>query len=312
METRAHHILIGLFTVIALGSALLFALWLGKSHVDTEFKLYDVLFNEPVSGLSVGSHVQYSGIAVGDVQALRLDPQDPRRVIARIRVSGTTPIKQDTHARLALTSITGSAAIQLFGGSPNSPPLLTQNDNPTQITAEPSPLARLLNNGEDLVSNINQLLLNANRMFSDQNIERMSQTMAHLEEMTGSVAERRDEIREALSNLAAASRQANEMLTQGTSTLRNANSLVDQQGRSAMNSAARAMASLEDSSRNIEQLIERNQDALSGGMQGLSELGPAIGELRSTLAALRQMTRQLSDNPGALLLDHQQNKEFQP
>lgn len=312
METRAHHILIGLFTVIAIGSALLFALWLGKSRVDSEFKLYDVIFNEPVSGLSVGSHVQYSGIAVGDVADLSLDPQDPRRVRARIRVAGATPIKQDTHARLALTSITGSAAIQLYGGTPDSPPLITDNDQPTRITAEPSPLARLLDNGEDLVSNVNQLLLNANRMFSDENIERMGQTMAHLEQVTGSVAERRDEIREALSNLAVASRQANEMLTQGASTLRNANSLVDQQGRNAMNSVARAMASLEDSSRNIEQLIERNQDALGSGMQGLAELGPAIGELRSTLAALRQVTRQLSDNPGALLLDRQQNKEFQP
>lgn len=30
METRAHHVLIGLFTVLVVGGALLFALWLGK------------------------------------------------------------------------------------------------------------------------------------------------------------------------------------------------------------------------------------------------------------------------------------------
>ena len=34
METRAHHVLIGLFTVIVVVSALLFGLWLAKSSVD--------------------------------------------------------------------------------------------------------------------------------------------------------------------------------------------------------------------------------------------------------------------------------------
>lgn len=55
-----------------------------------------MVFNEAVSGLSKGSSVQYSGIKVGDVVSLRLDPQDPRRVLARIRLAGDTPVKEDT------------------------------------------------------------------------------------------------------------------------------------------------------------------------------------------------------------------------
>lgn len=77
METRAHHVLIGLCTVLVVAGALLFGLFLAKSSVDTEFKDYEVVFNEAVSGLSKGSSVQYSGIKVGDVVSLRLDPQDP-------------------------------------------------------------------------------------------------------------------------------------------------------------------------------------------------------------------------------------------
>ena len=108
METRAHHVLIGLFTVIVVAGALLFGLWLAKSSVDTEFKDYEIVFNEAVSGLSKGSAVQYSGIKVGDVVTLRLDPKDPRRVLARIRLGGDTPIKEDTQAKLALAGITGT------------------------------------------------------------------------------------------------------------------------------------------------------------------------------------------------------------
>lgn len=77
METRAHHVLIGLVTVLVVAGAMLFGLWLAKSSVDSTFKDYEVVFNEAVTGLSKGSAVQYSGIKVGDVISLRLDPNDP-------------------------------------------------------------------------------------------------------------------------------------------------------------------------------------------------------------------------------------------
>lgn len=158
METRAHHVLIGLFTVLVVAGALLFGLWLAKSSVDSEFKDYEVVFNEAVSGLSKGSAVQYSGIKVGDVVSLRLDPKDPRRVLARIRLGGETPIKEDTQAKLALTGITGTSIIQLSGGTPQSPELRGKDGNLPEIVASPSPISRLLNNSDDLISSVNLLL----------------------------------------------------------------------------------------------------------------------------------------------------------
>ena len=91
METRAHHVVIGLFTLIVVSAALLFCLWLTNSGSDRQFRLYDIVFNEPVSGLSQGSTVQYSGIRVGEVTQLRLDRDNPNKVWARIRVSASTP-----------------------------------------------------------------------------------------------------------------------------------------------------------------------------------------------------------------------------
>ena len=166
METRAHHVLIGLCTVLVVAGALLFGLFLAKSSVDTEFKDYEVVFNEAVSGLSKGSSVQYSGIKVGDVVSLRLDPQDPRRVLARIRLGGDTPVKEDTQAKLALTGITGTSIIQLSGGTPQSPTLKGHDGKLPVIIASPSPISRLLNDSNDLMSGISALLHNANQMFS--------------------------------------------------------------------------------------------------------------------------------------------------
>ncbi|MDI2592973.1 MCE family protein [Pseudomonas sp. N3-W] len=312
METRAHHVLIGLFTVIVVAGALLFGLWLAKSSVDTEFKDYEIVFNEAVSGLSKGSAVQYSGIKVGDVVSLRLDPKDPRRVLARIRLGGETPIKEDTQAKLALTGITGTSIIQLSGGTPQSPKLRGKDGDLPTIVAAPSPIARLMNDSNDLMAGVNTLMHNANKMFSEQNIERISNTLKNLEQTTGSIAEQRGDIRQAMQQLASIGKQASATLEQTTALMRNANGLLNDQGKQMFGSAEQAMKSLEQSSATINKLLENNQDSLNSGMQGLNGLAPAVRELRDTLSSLRAISQRLEANPSGYLLGSDKNKEFTP
>jgi len=312
METRAHHVLIGLFTVIVVAAALLFGLWLAKSSSDRQFAEYQVVFNEAVSGLSQGSAVQYNGIKVGDVVQLRLDPKDPRKVLARIRVGSDTPVKQDTHAKLTMTGVTGLSIIQLSGGSPTSPPLASQDGEPPMIVADPSPLSRILANGEDLVTNINEVVARANMLLSPENTDRISRTLEHLDQATGAIAGERDDIRQLLQQLAQASKQANETLAQTDKLVRNANGLLDSQGRATLESARNAMASLEHSAADIDRMLSDNGAAINGGLQGFSELGPAVRELRDAAGSLRGISRRLDDNPAGFLLGRERNKEFVP
>ncbi|MCK9812975.1 ABC transporter permease [Pseudomonas chlororaphis] len=312
METRAHHVLIGLFTVIVVAGALLFGLWLAKSSVDSAFQDYEVVFNEAVSGLSKGSSVQYSGIKVGDVVSLRLDPKDPRRVLARIRLGGDTPIKEDTQAKLALNGITGTSIIQLSGGTPQSPALKGKGGHLPTIVASPSPIARLLNNSNDLMTSVNLLLHNANRLFSPENIDRVSTTLANLEQTTGTIADQRDDIRLALQQLVVISKQAGKTLEQTSALMRNANGLLNDQGKQMFTSAEHAMHSLERSTATIDQLLSSNKESLNTGIQGLNGLAPAVRELRDTLSSLRAITRRLEANPGGYLLGNEKNKEFTP
>ncbi|WP_339538812.1 MlaD family protein [Pseudomonas sp. RA_15y_Pfl2_54] len=305
METRAHHVLIGLFAVIVVAGALLFGLWLAKSSIDSEFKDYEVVFNEAVSGLSKGSAVQYSGIKVGDVVSLRLDPKDPRRVLARIRLGGDTPIKEDTLAKLALTGITGTSIIQLSGGTPNSPSLRGHDGKLPIIVASPSPISRLLNDSNDLMSGVTALLQNANQMFSAENVERVSKTLAHLEQTTGSINDQRGDLRQAMQQLATVGKQAGSMLEQTSLLMRNANGLLNDQGK-------QALKSLEQSSATINGLLSKNQNALDNGLQGLNGLAPAIRELRETLTSLRAISQRLEANPSGYLLGSDKNKEFTP
>jgi phospholipid/cholesterol/gamma-HCH transport system substrate-binding protein len=312
METRAHHVLIGAFTVIVVAAALLFALWLVKSSADRQFEEYDIVFNEAVTGLSQGSAVQYNGIKVGSVTHLKLDPADPRRVLARIRLRGDTPVLQDTRAKLALTGVTGVAIIQLSGGTPGNPPLTAPDGSVAVIVADPSPLTQLLANGEDLMTNINEVVARVSKLLSTDNMAHIDHTLEHLDKATGVIADQREDIRELLRQLAIASKQANATLEQSQKLASNANGLIDGPARETLNSAKNAMASLERATANIDRLLNDNRDAVNGGLQGLNELGPAVHELRDAAGSLRGITRRLDENPAGYLLGRDRSKEFVP
>lgn len=312
METRAHHVLIGLFTVVAVAAALLLALWLSKSSLDREFDHYEVLFNHSVSGLAVGSSVEYSGIRVGDVEQLWLDPEDPRMARARIRLDSGTPIKRDTRARLLLANITGARSIQLFGGTPQSPKLEGEGGKPPLIVADPSPLSTLLDEGEDVMSSINSILTGASHLFSTENASRLGRTLEHLEQATSAIAEQRTDLGQAVQQLNRLGQQTGVLLEEITRLARNANGLLDDNGRQLLASAQRSMSALERSTTRLDRLLADNQQALDNGLNGIADLGPAISELRTTLGGLRRVTRHLEDNPSGFFLGREQMQEFAP
>ena len=309
METRAHHLLIGLFTVVAIAAALAFALWIGASSEGRQ-EIYDVLFDETVSGLSKGSAVEFKGIRVGVVEDLRINPADARLIRARIRVDANAPIYADTRARLNTATITGLSTIRLSDGS--GPPLHPKSGEIPVIQTEASSLSKLLDSGEDVIININSLLVHAQALLSERNITSISRSLENLEQATGALAAEREDMRRTLNQLASASTQANAVLTEATQLMRSANRLLDGQGQSALDSAQRSMAALERTMQSLDKLLADNRAPLNTGLTALADLGPAVAELRATLASLRAISRRLEERPADYLLGLEPTREFKP
>lgn len=312
METRAHHVVIGLFTLVIISAALLFSLWLTKSGSDRQFKQYYVVFNEAVSGLSQGSNVLYSGIRVGEVTQLRLDDNNPSQVWALIRVSASTPIRQDTKARLAIAGITGTANIQFSSGTESSPLLVGDDDKIPVIMATPSPLSQLVANSEVFMSNVNELLTRLNQVLEPNNQQRLSNTLDNLQQITQVVADERENIGSMIKSLAQATKQANETLAETNKLVRNANNLLDGQGKQLVTNASKTMVSLEKATSTLNQLVGENKNSINSGLQSMSEIGPAIEELRRTLLTLRSAISSLEENPSAILRGRERPQEFTP
>lgn len=312
METRAHHVLIGAFVTLAVIAIMGFALWLQKSYGDGAVRSYEVVFNETVRGLSQGSAVEYSGITVGDVVSLRLDPQDPRRVLARINVQASVPIRQDTRAVLALTGLTGTSVIQLSGGAPDSPLLEGQHGELPQIIASPSPFARFINSGEDTVANLNDLLRNAKRLFSDQNLDNIDKIIANVSDVTSAMAGQKEYVNEVMATLTEAGRGASQALQQINQLVSMADKALQEHGGQILSSVQTTAAAMARLSAETEALMANNYGALSSGLQGLGDIGPAVRELRNTLVSLRTLIQRLNEDPAGYLLGRDTIKEFQP
>ncbi|MCL1634615.1 MCE family protein [Luteimonas sp. SX5] len=307
METKANYVLIGAFTIAVAIFGLLFALWAAKYSSEKSFQEYDVVFNEPVTGLTEGSSVQYNGIAVGTVQELRLAPNDPRQVIARLKLQADAPVKTDTTAKLSMTSLTGSPIIQLTGGDPRSPPLRETSDREVPvIRTQPSALQNIADTANRLVERMDQVL-------SEENVKRIAQTLENIETLTGSIADQREDLRALIVNARQSSEQLSKTLATTDRAVNNVDRELVQKLPGLIAKLDSTLTRLDSAANGANNILSENRTAIhSFASDGLGQLGPTLGELRSLIRDLRRVSDRLDANPARYLLGRDAPKEFEP
>ena len=313
METRAHHLLIGAFTLAAIAIGFAFVLWLARGGERQEL-LYDIEFTEAISGLGVGGTVQFNGIKVGDVARLFLDPTDPKKVVARIRVAPGTPVKRDTKATLAFQGLTGVAAISLTGGSATSAPLVPTEENPIpKIEADTSALQKLMTSSEDVITNVNDVILRFSELMRQENLAKIEATLANLEAFSGTLAAERDNVAEMSRSLRATLERTETLVASLERASASAEELLDGDAKAMI---AEARAALEETRRfaaGAATMVESNSAAIGRfSNQGLAQVGPALAELRSTMRNLRQLIDAIEESPGDFVLGRDQPQEYDP
>ncbi len=298
METRAHYVLIGAFMISAALLAIFFALWLGGS--DGEYTdEYDVIFNERVSGLSEGSDVRFNGIKVGDVRSLRLAPNDPEQVIARVRILRNTPVKADTEAELELVGVTGLAIIQFTGGTPESMMLkdVTRQRVP-RIIASPSVVADILAGGTDIIAG-------AQRLLDEKNTEALTRILEDIEIITDSLAGKDDELAQIVDNAALISEDLVVFADTLNRTSANLETVILSMEQVFNEDVPAAIIGFDIAVKDTEllmdqmnELLENNKEAIEAfAQQGLGEATAAIADSRRLMRTLDGILLEVERDP---------------
>jgi phospholipid/cholesterol/gamma-HCH transport system substrate-binding protein len=186
METRAPYALIGLFVLAVIGAVFGFVYWLHNTGGLGERAIYQVRFENTVSGLLTGAAVLFNGIRVGEVTALGLNPDDPRQVMATIAVVATTPVRSDTEAGLEFQGLTGVPVIALKGGASGAAPLAISSDGLPVLIADPSA-------GQSMTEAARQALRRLDALLAD-NAGDLKSAIANLNTFAGALARNSDRV----------------------------------------------------------------------------------------------------------------------
>ena len=306
METKAHHAFVGLFAVLLIAAGSFFTFWLMDQVGDQDYASYDIIFDGPVRGLRESGEVRFNGIQVGEVTDIGLDPQNPQRVIARVRVLAETPVRLDSFALLEPLGLTGLSYVQITGGSPDADRLYSPPSRPPpRIFARQGQLDALTEGAGDVLNAAQLALIRVSTLLNEENIGRVEGTLANIEELTGRLAEEDaliEDLRVAVQSLDTAAQEIS-LAAQSVNSLGSTAEgfLVDQAGP-AMENTALAAASVNQASADFNTLITTVQPhAERFSRDGLDELTLAASDLRRLIQRLDRIAQEIEDNPAALV-----------
>ncbi|WP_417491273.1 MlaD family protein [Maricaulis sp.] len=304
METKAHHVLVGLFALILIAGGGIFAVWLGKVSFDEDYAFYDVVFEGPVRGLRESAEVRFNGIQVGEVTSLGLDGQS--RVIARVRVLAQTPVRVDSYAQLEPQGLTGLSYILISGGAPDAQRLLSPaSRQPPRIFARRAQLEGLVEGSEDVLDAAQLTLIRLSELLSDQNVEEFSATLVNLREITDRVNAEDVLIEDMRSAIGRIDTAASDISAAAISLQEfgvTAEAFLTNEMATAVNETTAAAIAVNQAATDTTGLIQAVQPSLEAFAQdGLEDLTQAAGDLNRLVDSLERSASEFENNPGAFV-----------
>ena len=269
METKANYVLIGAATTIGAVLIMLFAMWIAGGQFNRGYNEFDVVFDDPVRGLTEGGEVRFNGIKVGEVEDLRIDPDNTNRVIARIRVSSDVPVREDSEAQLEPIGLTGVTLIQLTAGSPSAD-LLRRGlgEPPPRLRGRGSQIDVIVARGEEIALRASEAMAAVRDLLTEENIQRVTEILENLDHVSAQLAA--------------------------------SDSVVTQSGQAAREIATLARQMRRDLAELDSTITEINTAAAVASGETLPELTLAAEEIRRAADGISRVANNLEENPSVL------------
>ena len=291
-----NYAIVGAF-VLVLGAALIAgALWLvSGGSFQTKYDFYLAMVDESVAGLNLNAPVKYSGVDVGKVHGIKLDPMNPERVQLTFAIVRGTPIKVDTVAVLKTQGLTGIAYVELSGGARDSPLLTATVDGQYPvIRTKPSLSARLENVLTTVLEKLDKTSSNIDALLSNENREAFKSALADIAIVARTIAAKKNTIDSGINSAARTFDNSARLTAQ-------LGPVVDRIGRGADaleklgNDAALASTNASNA------VTAVGSDVQKFTTSTLTEVQRVLAEISVLTASLRRLSEQTQRDPGSLL-----------
>ena len=296
MERNANYALVGLISTILLIAMIVFVFWLTNFALSARYDQYDVVFHGPITGLSRGGDVQFNGIKVGEVSDITLDPKDPNLVHAQARVRSDTPVRVDSVASLEPQGITGVTFVQITAGTTSKPLLksVTPFGQPMTLQSKPGTFSDLLSGGGTVMQRAVETLNRINRVLSDENIDRITDTLESIKQVTGELRQHKQMFKDADDAILSLNRAAVQI--QGFA--KSGQTLIDSDGHPTLTKIGAAADQITAAVKDLQGVIDNVKGPTTDFAQtGLPQVSSAIASLKAATDNLNRLISEVERDP---------------
>jgi phospholipid/cholesterol/gamma-HCH transport system substrate-binding protein len=284
-----------------------FIIWLSQAGGGTE-KKYDIFFSQAVDGLAKGSAVTFSGVPVGQIESINLEPRTPQFVRVRIAVNDETPVLVGTTATIKGVGFTGVSQIQLDPPErdPRRPradrPIACPEQNPESrcpygvpvIPTKPGALGQLLNSAPELLERVSTLTARLTELLGDRNQASIAGILRNTEIISRNLAERSDEIAATMAEARIAIRQTGRAVEEMGELADSADATLNRDARPLIADLRQTVRAAETSMTNLDAAIADARPGIQAfTKQTIPEVGQLVRDLREMSASLAEVSQRL-------------------
>jgi phospholipid/cholesterol/gamma-HCH transport system substrate-binding protein len=333
--TRSQKVRLGIFVgaggaILVAGLVLLAGMKLGEKRDRYRVRFSDA--NLSLSGLEVGAPVKYSGVRVGRVDAIRVDPADVSVIEVTLSLQGGTPVAEDSQASAASMGITGLKYIELSRGS-RTARIRAPGET---IPAGQSLMDELTDRAAAISNKLDALIDNLHEFTTPDMRDRVAGVLDNanrlLQTADATVVENRANLQQTFEKIGQASVQVEALTREIRATAEKTDALLDRAGPRVDQTLAEAQALVAELRRTREQLDGVLGDARATlrvaqaalGEEGAAkavksihrvaergylvlaqsqeEIDAALGHLKETSENLSAFSQRIKENPSLLIL----------
>jgi len=312
MESRAHAIAAGLFTVLLGVAVIVTAMWLSREDFDHVTYVLESKYS--VSGLNPQAPVRLRGVAIGKVTSIEFDPEDSRLILITILVKAGSRITTSTRAQLTAQGITGTSYVMLEddgkkGGLGKAAEFLPPStDKDKRIIVKQSLFDEVALSGHEIMYDAKQAMKQLSTLLADGNQEKVMGLIATIQGATERLSGLAKAMEPGVKSVPALASDARRLLVNADTQLRDIGP--------ALQEAKVALASIDKLAREYTQQasaldrVAKSADQISGATQGAAaaisddispRLNTLLEELTRTSRTLDRLLVELNEQPSGLV-----------